>query len=97
MFVVATVQLAVSAFAMPAEAAVLPTLVPTEQLVEANSMNALNNRLGRLAGVPLGTALLAWLGLDAVVVVDNVSFLVAAALALRSSYRSDIFPPTTRG
>ena len=41
-----------------------------EQLVQANALNALNNRLGRLAGVPLGAALLSWWGLDAVVVVD---------------------------
>jgi MFS family permease len=79
-YVVAALQSAVSAFAMPAEAALLPTLVPAERLVEANALNVLNNRLGRLIGVPLGGILLAALGLQAVVAVDSLTFLVAAGL-----------------
>ncbi len=79
-YVVAVAQSSISAFSMPAEAALLPTLVPREEFVQANAMNALNNRLGRLSGVPLGAALLGWFGLDAVVLVDAATFLVAAAL-----------------
>jgi MFS family permease len=79
-YVVATAQSAVASFSQPAESALLPTLVPTDQLVAANSLNVLNNRLGRLAGVPLGAVLLAVAGLPVVVVVDALSFLVAAAL-----------------
>ena len=79
-YVVAALQSTVAAFSQPAEAALLPTLVPVEQLVQANALNALNNRLGRFIGVPLGAALLSRWGLDAVVVVDAVTFLVAAAL-----------------
>ena len=79
-YVVAALQSTVAAFSQPAEAALLPTLVPVEQLVQANALNTLNNRLGRFVGVPLGAALLSWWGLDAVVVVDAVTFLVAAAL-----------------
>ena len=79
-YVAAALQSAVAAFAQPAEAALLPSLVAPEQLVPANALNALNNRLGRLVGVPLGAALLSWWGLEAVVVVDAVTFVVAAAL-----------------
>jgi MFS family permease len=79
-YVVAALQSTAAAFSQPAEAALLPTLVPVEQLVQANALNTLNNRLGRFLGVPLGAALLSWWGLDAVVVVDAVTFLVAAAL-----------------
>ena len=79
-FVVAVAQSAVSSFSMPAESALLPSLVPGELLVQANAMNTLNNRLGRLIGVPVGGALLAWVGLDVVVLLDAVSFLLAAAL-----------------
>ncbi len=81
-YVVAAAQSSVAAFSGPAESALLPTLVPRDLLVQANAMNALNNRLGRLAGVPLGAALLTWLGLEAVVLVDVVTFLVAATLVL---------------
>jgi MFS family permease len=79
-YVVAALQSTAAAFSQPAESALLPSLVPVEQLVQANALNALNNRLGRFVGVPLGAALLSWWGLDAVVVVDAVTFLVAAAL-----------------
>ncbi len=79
-YVAAALQSAAAAFSQPAESALLPSLVPRELLVQANALNALNNRLGRLAGVPLGAALLSWWGLDAVVVVDALTFFVAAAL-----------------
>jgi predicted MFS family arabinose efflux permease len=79
-YAVAAVQSSISAFSMPTETAVLPSLVRTDQLLEANAMNALNNRVGRLAGVPAGAVLLGWLGLDWVVFVDSASFLAAALL-----------------
>ena len=79
-YVVAALQSTAAAFSQPAESALLPTLVPGEELVQANALNTLNNRLGRFIGVPLGAALLSWWGLDAVVVVDAVTFLLAAAL-----------------
>jgi MFS family permease len=79
-FAVAAAQSAVAAFSEPAESALLPALVPEEQLVAANALNVLNNRVGRLAGLPLGAALLAAVGLEGVVLVDAASFLAAALL-----------------
>jgi MFS family permease len=79
-YAVAAAQSVFASFSQPAESALLPTLVPEDDLVAANSLNVLNNRLGRLAGVPLGAVLLAASGLPLVVVVDAASFLVAAAL-----------------
>src|SRR5919112_1902000 len=66
--VAAAAQSACAAFTNPAESALLPTLVGSEDLVAANALNALNNRIGRLAGLPLGGALLTYLGLRGVVV-----------------------------
>src|SRR4051795_6504169 len=63
-FAVAAVQAAAAAFAIPAESALLPSLVPDEDLVPANALNALNNRLGRLIGLPIGAALYGALGLE---------------------------------
>lgn len=79
-YAVAAAAAAVTAFALPAESALLPNLVEPGRLVQANALNALNNRLGRLIGVPVGGMLLGLVGLDAVVYVDVGSFLVAAAL-----------------
>jgi MFS family permease len=79
-YVVAVAQAAIAAFMTPAESALLPTLVVGGDLVAANALNALNNRLGRLVGVPLGGALLGFLGLRSVVLVDCATFVAAALL-----------------
>lgn len=93
-YIAAAAQSAVAAFTNPAESALLPALVGPDDLVAANALNALNNRLGRLAGLPLGGLLLGYLGLRGVVVADLVTFLAAAALIapITSSRRA---APTT--
>src|SRR5262249_28526333 len=77
-FAVTAVQASAAAFALPAESALLPSLVPDKDLVPANALNALNNRLGRLIGLPVGAAVYGALGLDALVLADVGSFLAAA-------------------
>ena len=79
-FAVAAAQSLIASFASPAESALLPTLVSDEQLVAANALNVVNNRIGRLLGLPLGATLLATLGLELVVLVDAASFVLAALL-----------------
>jgi MFS family permease len=79
-YVVAAAQSLVASFAVPAEGALLPTLIADGELVAANALNALNNRLGRLLGAPLGAAFLAAGGLHGVVIADAVSFVGAASL-----------------
>lgn len=79
-YVVAALQSALTAFSVPAETALLPRLVEAEQLVAVGALNALNNRLGRLAGLPVGAAAYAAGGLQLVVLLDVASFLVAGAL-----------------
>src|SRR5918992_2072167 len=73
-FAVAAAQSALASFSSPAESALLPTLVDESELLTANALNTLNNRLARLAGVPLGGLLLAHFGLEIVVVVDAATF-----------------------
>jgi predicted MFS family arabinose efflux permease len=79
-YVVAAAQSAIAAFSVPAESALLPSLVPQADLVAANALNTLNNRIARLAGVPLGGLLLGFGGLTSVVLVDVASFAAAAVL-----------------
>lgn len=76
-------QAVLATFFDPAKNALLPTLLPADELVSGNSLVALNNGLGRLAGGPLGGLLLAAGDLRTIVVADAVSFLVAAALLAR--------------
>ena len=79
-YVVAAAQSAIVAFSGPAETALLPTLVGDGDLLAANALNTLNNRIGRLLGASAGGVLLGVGGLGAVVLVDCASFVAAAAL-----------------
>jgi MFS family permease len=79
-YLVAVAQSCAAAFALPAEGALLPSLVPDRDLVAANAMNSLNNRAARLVGAPAGGALLAAFGLEIVVLLDVASFLAAALI-----------------
>jgi MFS family permease len=79
-YVTAAIQSIIASFAVPAESALLPSLVPAEQLVAANALTTLNNRLARLVGVPVGGLLLGLFGLEPVVIADAASFLVAASM-----------------
>jgi MFS family permease len=79
-YVVAFIESTLSHFFGPAENALLPRLVGEEHLVSANSMNAMNDNLGRLIGPALGGALLGVVGYSSVIVADSVSYLIAAVL-----------------
>lgn len=79
---VAFIQSTLSTFSGPAENALLPLLVGEEHLQSANAMNTLNDNLARLIGTPIGGALIGAFGLKSVVILDSVSFLIAAVLIM---------------
>jgi MFS family permease len=63
-----------------AENALLPTLVDAAETGRANSLNVLNNSLGRLIGPALGGVLTASAGIAVVAALDAATFLAAAGL-----------------
>ncbi len=73
-------QSCIGQFFGPAENALLPTLVAEDQLVTANSLNALNNNLARLIGPALGGALGLSLGLAGIALLDALTFAIAAGM-----------------
>ncbi|HEU5441622.1 MAG TPA: MFS transporter [Ktedonobacterales bacterium] len=79
-YAVAIVESSVEQFFIPAKNAVLPTLVGEERIVQANSLNGLNNNLARLLGPAFGGVVAGFFGIPGIVVADAVSFLLAAAL-----------------
>ena len=64
----------------PAEMALLPRLVGEGDLITANSLNSLNSNLARLVGPAVGGIVFATLGFEASVIIDVVTFFVAASL-----------------
>jgi MFS family permease len=82
-FVVAGVQSVLARVNNPANTALLPRLVPADQLVAANSAIAIGENLSRLVGSPLGGIIVEVSGLRGVVVADGVSFVVVALAVSR--------------
>ena len=81
-YVVTFIQVTLAMFFGPAENALLPLLVPENQLIQANSLNAMNNNFARLIGPPLGGGILALWGLNGVIVFDSFTFLIAGLMIL---------------
>jgi MFS family permease len=93
-YVVAAVAAVLEQFVNPAQNALLPALVAKEQLVAANSLNALASNLARLGGPALGGIIAALWGLDGIVLADAASFALAALLIAgisgRRARRADV-------
>lgn len=79
-YLVGFIEATLSNFFMPAESALLPTLVGEEHLISANSLNSLNDNLARIVGPAIGGVLLGFFGLRSVIVVDAISYGLAALL-----------------
>jgi MFS family permease len=77
-FVVAVLQGLLRQVNDPASFALVPRIVPDEQLVQANSANAASNSIARLVGSPLGGIAVAFGGLATVVIVDAITFIAVA-------------------
>ena len=79
-FVVMFAEGAIGQFFSPAEQAMVPTLVPDEELVAANALSGQVSNSSRLAGSALGGILAAAAGLGAVALADAASFVASAVL-----------------
>jgi predicted MFS family arabinose efflux permease len=64
-----------SALNAPAWQAIIPELVPREELTQAVTLNGINFNLARAAGPALGGFVVAWLGADANFLLNAASFL----------------------
>ena len=64
----------------PAENSLLPTLVGRDRLMVANSLNALNDNIARIAGPALGGLIAAYAGFAGVVIVNAACYAGAALL-----------------
>lgn len=93
-FIVRLVQSTLNQFFTPAEGAMLPQLVDQQYLVPANALNSLNNSLARLIGPALGGIIAAAVGLGGIVVIDALTYLIAAGLLALISVTSKPQPPS---
>lgn len=81
-YIVMGLQSALAQLNNPANIALLPRLVGSEQLASANAAFSAAASLARLGGAALGGVLVSWRGLPPVIFFDGVSFLLVAAALL---------------
>jgi hypothetical protein len=72
----------VEAFFHPAYTAAVPAVVPESDLPSANSLGSLSLQAGRIAGPPLGAALITLGGIPLTFALNGLSFLAAAVFLL---------------
>lgn len=75
-----TASAVVAAFFNPASSAMLPSLVPKEQLVTAGALGVMTQRSAMLLGMGLGSAVLVLAGPHNVFLIDAASFVASALL-----------------
>ncbi|MBK9925143.1 MAG: MFS transporter [Anaerolineales bacterium] len=72
----------VDAFFTPAYFAVVPQVVPEEDLSSANALTSISSNLGRVVGPSLGAWIVAWVGNSAAFFINGASFLISAGLLI---------------
>lgn len=82
-FGVLIVESVVNQVVFPATNAIIPTLVPPDALIAANSLITTTESLCRIVAPPLGAFFFVNAGLNATVVVDGASYALAAVILLR--------------
>ncbi len=91
----ALVVLSINRFYLATASAVVPRLVPVEDLLMANSLATVGGTLALLVGVFVGGKIAGAVGSTPVVVIAGAGWLAAAAIATR--IRSDLAPMAIRG
>jgi MFS family permease len=93
-YLISFIQVTFAMFFGPSENALLPLLVSEDKLIQANSLNAMNNNFARLIGPPLGGAVLALWGLPGVVLFDSLTFIIAGLMILLINQSGRAAPST---
>src|SRR5215472_359942 len=71
-----------AAFFEPARSSIIPNIVEREDVVVANTLSSATWSINLMVGATCGGVIAALLGLDAVFVLNSISFLVSALLVL---------------
>ena len=72
----------VMAFFQPAYSAIVPQVVPTEDLPSANALTSISSNLGRVGGPALGAAIVGLAGTSTAFTINAASFLVSSAFLI---------------
>jgi MFS family permease len=82
----------VESIANPTRQALIPMLVPRDELPAASTVNLIGFHVASVGGPAVGGILIAWLGVGAAYVVDSISF-VAVIVAVLAMHARPTLPP----
>jgi len=82
LYALAALQMIVSAVFIPARSAVIPNITSARELLTANALSAMTWSSLLAVGAALGGFVTAWLGVQAVFILDSLSYVVSAAFVL---------------
>ncbi|UQN09394.1 MFS transporter [Deinococcus sp. QL22] len=91
-YAVTFAELSISTLSTPVAGALLPALVPQENLMQANAALSLGTTGARLLGPVVGGVLMASLGIPGVVLFDAASFILAGLMFLRLQMSAPLTP-----
>ncbi len=77
LYAVVALQSVCGALSGPARSAMIPRLLPAEQLPAANALNSVTMTTGTMAGPMLGGLIVGWWGFQAAYLIDAVTFCAA--------------------
>jgi ENTS family enterobactin (siderophore) exporter len=95
LYVLVAAQAGATSVASPARSAIIPRLVPAEQLPAANALNTMTFSFAMLCGPLVGAALVQWAGYGPTYLVDVVTFSAAFYALLRLPPMPPL-PPTNQ-
>lgn len=97
-YVVAIIESILAQVFFPASSALVPALVPKDQLPAANAAMSSGFSTAQLMGPPLGGLLLGVFGLPAIILADSLSFALSALglAAIRTSATATVAPAMSR-
>lgn len=78
LYVLTLLNSTLECFASPAETALVPSLLPKEQLLSANSVSSSVCRIAELAGLAIAGGMISFIGISGAILIDSLTFLSAA-------------------
>lgn len=97
LYLFAMLSASISAFDGPARQALIPTLVPRNQLAAAMSLFSVGFSLARMVGPAAGGLAIAWIGVSGTYALDAASFLAVLCALLVMQTRAGAPAVTSRG
>jgi MFS family permease len=83
LYALVAVQAGATSVSSPARSAIIPRLVPPEQLAAANALGTMTFSFATLCGPLAGSVLVAWIGYGPTYLIDTVTFTAALYALLR--------------